>query len=100
MAGGRLWTEEEDAIVRAIPRQSRDGTIDRVARELGRSRQAVVARRSERMPRAQEQRRWTPAEETELVRLRAAGMPFKAIGRRLRRTFKAASRRYHKLRGA
>ena len=90
MAKGRAWADWEDDIVRAIPRRAPPGTLARVAGELGRTYTAIGVRHSRLTKRGPPRRRfWTPQEEAKLIALRAGGLRWGEVAKRLGRSYSA-----------
>lgn len=91
MAG---WSPEEDAVLLGAT------SYDDAARQLGRTRNAIIGRRR-RLMKASAPRRlpcWTPAQEDELRRLIAAGKQVEEIASELNRTPGAVQNRIQRLR--
>ena len=100
--GAQRWTDAEEALIReTMPRTSAE--VAEVARKLGRTRQAVQNR--VRRFRGRVRRRWTPAEDRELLALRVTPhtdryrgqSAFAEIARRLGVSVQAARDRYNEL---
>ena len=94
MAGGRLWTAEDEAAVRARPLRAPAGTLDRLAAELGRSRIGISIKRSRLLNRGPPRRWWTAPEDRKLRRLRADGLTWAAIAARMGRTYASVRQRH------
>ena len=95
MAGGRLWTLEEETAVRAMTRGPAE--ITRVARELGRTRAAIYARRN--LLGLGIPDRWTDEEKAKLDRLVVGGLTVQEAADRMEgRTRPAAYARRHRAR--
>ena len=84
-SAARLWTPEEDAVLRRMREAGMDWTS--CATALGRTASACVSRLHELTPgRAACSRRgraWTPEEDEVLVRLAKQGLPWAEISRRI-----------------
>ena len=89
MPGGRLWEPWEMAMLRAVPRFSRDGSYRRIAKATGRT-VAAVAVRHQKLHHADgpafPRRPWSDAELAALHALRAQGFGWVAIAAALKRT--------------
>ena len=96
MAGGRLWEPHETAIVRAMGPGPAE--VRRVARELGRSEQAIRTRKF--VLGMSEPNRWSKSEIEELDRLVAAGLSIENAAVELGRSRGGAYARRHREREA
>ena len=94
---GAAWIPEEDAVI--VSMKSRLDTYDAIAKELGRTKQAVINRwfKLKSLPPKRTGAAWTPEDDEFIVDAMARGDTYAAIARELGRTTQALQARWYKL---
>ena len=94
---GAAWIPEEDAVI--VSMKSRLDTYDAIAKELGRTKQAVQNRwfKLKSLPPKRTGAAWTPEDDEFIVDAMARGDTYAAIARELGRTTQALQARWYKL---